>query len=225
MAPQNTHSDGMTVLAPRGLRLAPAVRKRLQATGVYCQPAISIEHQHTAKRYVLRGSESGGAVAEIGSYCGFASEDGAPLPWLQPLDRIGVNGLHAIVVAPILVRLHVLRYRQTYDLLITRHVLRSTGTGARPRLDSSVIFHGRQGTLALELWGRDKGFRGLVAPVFYKRSGEEVAIPRAFVGAVHQTISGSCCIGCTHSHVLIPARELDKTEEGRQDGQTKSQAS
>jgi hypothetical protein len=225
MATQDTQPDGMTVLALRGLRLARAIRKRLQATGVYCQPAISIEHQHTANRYVLRGTESGGAVAEAGSYCGFAHEDGAPLPWLQPLDRIGVNGLHAIVVAPVLVRLQVFRYRQTYDLLITRHALRSTAAGARPRLDSSVIFHGRQGTLALELWGRDNGFRGLVAPVFYKRSGEEAAIPRAFVGAVCQTISGACCIGCTHSHVLIPPRVLDKAEEGPEHGQAKSQAS
>ncbi len=225
MATKNTQPDGMTVLALRGLRLARAIRKRLQATGVYCQPAISIEHQHTANRYVLRGAESGGAVAEAGSYCGFVCEDGAPLPWLQPLDTIGFNGLHAIVVAPVLVRLQVFRYRQTYDLLITRHCLQPTQMRARPRLESSVMFHGRQGTLALELWGRDSAFRGSIAPIFYDRGGEQVTIPAIFMRAIYQTVAGACCVGCRHSHVLVPPQETNRKEEGQKDGETEAQGS
>ena len=39
-----------------------------------------------------------------------------------------MNGVHAIVVAPVLIRLEMLRIERTYDLLITRHSLaRSAG--------------------------------------------------------------------------------------------------
>jgi hypothetical protein len=55
------------VLARRGLRLPPITLKCLRTTGIYCQPSVSIEHQHLAKKYVLRGVESGGAVAEVGA--------------------------------------------------------------------------------------------------------------------------------------------------------------
>src|SRR5579859_5679398 len=215
MRAKNVQLDNLQLLALRGLRLAASVRRRLQATGVYCQPAISIEHQQTAKQYVLRGVESGGAVAELGAYCGFVSEDGSPLSWLQPVDSVGVNGLHAIVVASNLVRVQVFRYRQTYDVLITRHTLMETGSGKRPRLANAVIFHGRQGSLALELWGRDAGFRGSVVPLFYSRSAEQLTIPAAFVHAVRQTVAGACCIGCCrHSHLLFPCQETIIKEAG-----------
>ena len=74
-----------------------------------------------AKRYVLRGVESGGAVADIGAYSSFVNAEGNTLNWLQRVDSIGVNGVHAIVVAPVLVRVEMLRIQRTYDLLITRH--------------------------------------------------------------------------------------------------------
>src|ERR1700728_2028412 len=56
------------VLTRQGLRLPPMTLKCLRTVGIYCQPSVSIEHQQLAKRYVLRGVESGGAVAEIGAY-------------------------------------------------------------------------------------------------------------------------------------------------------------
>jgi hypothetical protein len=40
--------------------------------------------------------------------------------WLHPLDGIGVNGVHALVVAPILVRVEMFRRGHTYDVLIAR---------------------------------------------------------------------------------------------------------
>jgi hypothetical protein len=49
--------------------------------------------------YVLRGVESGGAVADLGAYSSFVAEDSHALPWLQRVDSIGVNGVHAIVVS------------------------------------------------------------------------------------------------------------------------------
>lgn len=226
MRVNNVKLDSLQLLALRGLRLAANIRRRLQATGVYCQPAVSIEHQQNAKRYVMRGVESGGAVAELGAYCSFVAEDGSPLSWLQPMDSVGVNGLHAVVIAPTFVRLQVLRYRQTYDVLITRHTLTETGPGKRPRLDNTVLFHGRQGGLALELWGRDAGFRGSVVPLFFSRAGEKLTIPAQFVQAIKQMTGASCCIGCRHSHVLDPPKaEEPVIKEWRQtDGRTESKA-
>src|SRR5437764_11639809 len=97
--------DQREVLARRGLRLPSLTLKHLRSAGIYCQPSISIEHQHLAKRYVLRGVESGGAVADLGAYSSFADEHGVALGWLQRIDSVGVNGVHAIVIAPVLVRL------------------------------------------------------------------------------------------------------------------------
>jgi hypothetical protein len=139
--------DQREVLARQGLRLPALTLKHLRSAGIYCQPSISIEHQHLAKRYVLRGVESGGAVADLGAYSSFVDEHGNALGWLQRVDSVGVNGVHAVVVAPVLVRVEMLRVERTYDLLITRHNLVNTGAGQRPRLESSIVFYGRRGTL------------------------------------------------------------------------------
>ena len=45
--------------ALHGLALPASVLRALQKRGIYCTPGISLEHQHLAKRYVLRGVESG----------------------------------------------------------------------------------------------------------------------------------------------------------------------
>ena len=49
-----------------GLALPSNVLKALQKRGIYCTPGVSLEHQHLARRYVLRGVESGGAVSDMG---------------------------------------------------------------------------------------------------------------------------------------------------------------
>src|SRR3954463_741913 len=125
-APATTpkHSlDQREVLARQGLRLPALTLKRLRSAGIYCQPSISIEHQHLARRYVLRGVESGGAVAQLGAYSSFVGESGAPLSWLSRVQSVGVNGVHALVIADTLTRLQLVRVQRTYDLLITRHTL------------------------------------------------------------------------------------------------------
>ena len=128
------------ILARQGLRLPPITLKCLRTAGIYCQPSVSIEHQHLAKKYVLRGVESGGAIAEVGAYASFVDEQGNALPWLQRVDSISVNGVHAIVVAPVLIRVQMLRIERTYDLLITRHELTKSRHSRRPQLESSVLF-------------------------------------------------------------------------------------
>jgi hypothetical protein len=201
---QKSHLESREILARQGLRFPAATLKHLRTAGIYCHPTISIEHQNLARKYVLRGVESGGSVAEVGAYSSFVDEQGAPLAWLQRVDSIGVNGVHAVVVAPILVRLEMLRVQRTYDLLITRHSLATAASGQRPRLESAVLFYGRRGSLEMELWGKDTDFRGSVCPVFYSRSGETALLPGEFQDAVARITAAVCCVGCRHCHLLQP---------------------
>jgi hypothetical protein len=192
------------VLALRGLRLPSAALKKLQQSGIYCEPSISIEHQHLAWKYVIRGVESGGAVPKLGHYVGLADTNGQWLSWLQRIHAVGRNGLHAVAVAPQFVRLQMFRTEQTYDLLITEHKLEIPAEGRRPALRNKIIFHGIHGTLALELWGKDSHFSEQVAPAFFTRSGEPQLIPNMFREAVYRITAASCCVGCQHCHLLQP---------------------
>ena len=213
---KNAHShelDHRELLARQGLRFPAIILRRLGGAGIYCQPTVSIEHQHFRKRYVLRGVESGGAVADLGAYTSFTDEQGNALPWLQRVDTVGVNSVHAIVVRPTLVRIEMLRVERTYDVLITRHSLQTTILGQRPRLESSILFYGRRGTLEMELWGKDRAFCGAVSPAFYSRSGETVAVPAEFQHAVTRVSAAVCCVGCRHCHLLQPRALLSSGGE------------
>lgn len=200
----DVRSPETEILARQGLRLPSAVLNRLRSVGIYCQPTVSIEHQHVARRYVLRGVESGGAIRDLGAYTSFVDGNGEPLPWLQRVDSIVVNGVHAIGVAPVLIRLEMVRIEHTYDLLITRHSLAEMENRTRPRLESSILFYGRRGCLEMELWGKDGAFCGTVCPVFYTRSGEGVTLPVGFERAIVQMTTAVCCLGCRHCHLLNP---------------------
>jgi hypothetical protein len=192
------------ILARQGLRLPAATLKHLRRASIYCQPTISIEHQHLANKWVLRGLESGGAVEELGAYTSFVSADGRALSWLQKVDSIGVNAVHAVAIAPIILRLQMIRIGRTYDLFITRHAVASLAGNRRPRLESAIVFYGRRGTLEMELWGKDAEFNGAVCPVFYSRSGEVLAVPPEFGWAVARLTTAVCCVGCRHCHLLEP---------------------
>src|SRR5215472_10344473 len=52
----------------------------------------------------------------------------------------GVNGPHAVVVAPVLIRLDMLRNGSTYELLITQHQPSSADNGTRSQLESKICF-------------------------------------------------------------------------------------
>ncbi len=190
------------VLALRGLRLPATALKALHRSGIYCEPAVSIEHQQLAQRYLIRGVESGGAVAPIGAYCSFVDDVGFSLTALQRVDSVGVNGLHAVVLAPGFVRLQMFRIETTYELLITRHTLAAVEGKHRPSLQNSILFHGRQGILEMKLWDKDKQFQGLVAPVFYGRGGDQAQAPARFHDAILRLTAGVCCIGCRHTHLV-----------------------
>jgi hypothetical protein len=198
-APKRLNRD--EVLALRGLRLPAVALKGLQRAGVYCQPAISIEFQQATQGYAIRGVESGGAVARIGAYCGFVDGAGSPLAAVHSITSLTPNGLHAAVVSCALFRVQMLRVERTYELLITGHALVIPYGRSRPKLDSSVLFHGRHGTLDLELWGRDKALLGAVVPVFYTKRGEQAATPTYFFDEILRVTAGACCVGCRHSHL------------------------
>src|SRR5262249_10659033 len=154
-----------------GLRLPAVALRELRRAGIYCQPAITIEFQQGAGLYVIRGIESGGAVADIGAYCGFVSNNGVPLATLQAVNAIGANGLHVAVLSRALVRVQMFRAGTTYQLLVTDHSLVLREGKGRPVLRSSVLFHGKHGRLEQQLWGKDSRLCGILAPIFYSRSG------------------------------------------------------
>ncbi len=192
------------LLARRGLVLARHVLRRLDRVGIFVQPQVSLEHQHLAKRYVVRGVESGGAVSGLGRYVTFAGENGEQLSYLQPIDSIGLNGVHAIVVSPGLVRIEMFRAGRTYQLLITRHEPGQAENGRRPPLESTIVFRGANGFLDFDLCSGDRGSAESVMPQFWSRGGEVVEIPTAFAAAVQAATKGVCCIGCSHAHYLRP---------------------
>jgi len=166
---------------------------------------VRLEHQHLAHRYVIRGVESGGAIREMGHYVTFCGEDGEPLPYLHPIDAIGVNGVHAVVVAPVLVRVEMLRTGHTYELLITSYRIGEAENGHRPPLESQTLFRGVHGYLELELWGKDKESAGSVMPTFYSRGGELVQLPAEFQAVARAITRAVTCCACVHSHYLVAA--------------------
>jgi hypothetical protein len=188
-----------------GMALPAGVLKAHQKRGIYCTPGISLEHQHLANRYVLRGVESGGAVTDMGRACAFVAEEGLPLPWLQSIDSIAVNGRHAIILAENMVRLEMLRSGRTCELAITLHGLSRVPGRIRPQISSDVLFRGRDGVLPVDLWKEKyRPLRGKVTPIFYSRSGEVLPPPPQLEEAIRRITAATCCVGCKHTHVGVP---------------------
>ncbi len=191
--------------ALNGLELPASVLKALQRRGIYCTPAVSLEHQHLARRYVIRAVESGSAVSDMGRACAFVAEDGSPLPWLQSLHSIAVNGRHAIFLGEGMVRQEMVRSVQTYELAITLHSLLRVPGHKRPKIVSKPLFRGRDGVLAADLWKEEhRALRGKLTPTFYNRAGEVLPRPQQFEEAIRKITAAVCCIGCKHAHVGVP---------------------
>jgi len=152
-------------MAQRGLTLPEPTRKELRKTGIFCRATLAIVYQQHAKRWVLRGEESGGAVASFGHYVGFTTMTGQSLAWMQRVQNFMPNGIHAIVIEPELCRVEMYRFENTYDVLITKHSIFGLQNGT-PQFKSSIAFFRRAGTLSTELWGKDSAFRGGAMPRF-----------------------------------------------------------
>jgi hypothetical protein len=202
----------------RALRLPPSTVRRLGEAGIFARPEVSLEYQSLARRYVVRGVESGGAIPELGRYVTFAGENGEQLPWLQPIDSLAVNGIHAVVVAPVITRIEMFRAGRTYELAITRHRPSAAQNGTRPKLLAEEVFRGTNGYLGLELWGKDKALAGSVLPQFFSRAGETIEIPPPFVPAAKALAAAVTCVACSSSHYLTAPkapeeRALDSASE------------
>jgi len=195
------------LLDQAGLRLPRQALRMLKERGIFVQSSVSLEHQHLAKRYVIRGMESGGAVGDLGWYVTFARENGQPMDYLHPVDAIGVNGLHAVVIAPVLVRVEMLRKKQTYELLITEHRPGNSDEGKRPALEATVLFRGIHGRLELDLSGNDKSQSGSVMPTFHSLAGEQVPTPKRFREAIRAITKAVNCVGCSHCHFCRRPRQ------------------
>jgi len=189
-----------------GLRLSRQALRVLKERGMLVQAAVRLEYQHLAKRYVVRGLESGGAVGDVGRYVTFAQEDGQPIEWLHPVGAIGVNGLHSVVLARVLVRIEMLRKGRTYELLITQHRPGKPVDGKPPALETKFLFRGIHGRLELDLSGKDKSRSGSALPTFYSLAGEEVRIPKRFQEVTRAITKAVNCNGCSHSHFVRPPK-------------------
>jgi hypothetical protein len=185
-----------------GIPLPRRAIKILKERGIYAHALLSIERQELARRYVLRGLESGGSAGDVGRYITFSTKEGERVEWLHPVDSIAVNGIHAVTIGAELVRIDLLRKDRTYELLITEHHLSQIENGTRPQLETQILFRGVHGRLELDLSRRDKAQAGQVVPSFYSLAGEQVAIPERFVRGVRAVTHGVNCIGCSHSHYL-----------------------
>jgi hypothetical protein len=187
-------------LAVLGLRLSRQALRVLKERGIYAHASVSLEHQHLAKCYVVRGLESGGAAGDVGRYVTFTQADGQPVEYLHPVEAIGVNGLHAVVVSPVLVRIEMLRKGHTYELFITQHRPGAFSDGKRPPLETKILFRGIHGRLDLDLAGENGDQGGAVMPVFYSLAGEEFAIPKRFQDVIRAVTQAVNCEGCAHCH-------------------------
>ena len=115
------------------------------------------------------------------------------------------NGLHAVLLAkgPI-VRLDMYRFETSYDLLITSHTLVNEDGKPKPELETKPVFFHRFGVLDRELWGKDKMFRGAVAPQFFMSNGSEARVSHRYQQAVFKMTEAVTCTKCKHQHLLEP---------------------
>jgi hypothetical protein len=112
------------------------------------------------------------------------------------------------VIATGFISVDVFRMRNTYELLIAQHRVAETG-GARGRMESKVIFRGRQGYLPLELTGAAKDMAGQIFPEFFNKAGEPMEIPPALVAVVKAAVRGANCVACTHQHYVTAPKLAD----------------
>jgi len=192
------------VLGLRGLRLAGNDLEDPEDCGnLFCQPSVSIEHQQFGRKVRAAWRGIRGAVADLGAYCSFVEEPDKRSPGCQRRGQYrGQRRSDAgRCVHPSVWRLHVVRVRRTYDLLITKHVL-ATVEGAK--LAHVAEFHGvlRQAP-ALWRWICAVRIQDLRhrSPSFLsrRRTSKHSRILRGWVVRMH---GGGQLFGGRHSHCL-----------------------
>src|SRR5260370_2497651 len=106
--------------------------------------------------------------------------------------------------------------RGRYELAISRHDLSSLEIRTRPIVNSTLLFRGHQGTLAVELWKEEqRNLRGSISPVFYTPAGEIKTLPEVFEDAVRRITGALSCLGAKYTHVAVPPAPLSAQREPR----------
>src|SRR5258708_35940977 len=77
------------------LVLPKPMMAKLASLGIYCQTWVTAEWQDRAKRWVLRGVESGGGAEGFGRYISFFAAEGAGVGWVHEAERSGANAAGA----------------------------------------------------------------------------------------------------------------------------------
>ena len=77
-----------TVNTALGLALSRNAFRVLKNARIYAPAMVTLEYQHLAKRYVVRGLEAGGAIPDLGRYVTFAGLEGERIAYLHPVESI-----------------------------------------------------------------------------------------------------------------------------------------
>ncbi len=194
--------SGQQFTGAAGLALPRRAVRVFKELGIFAHPIVSVERQELAQRYVLRGLESGGSVGDIGRYVTFGDEEGHPLEYLHPVEAIGVNGLHAVVICQAFIRVDMLRKGATYETLVTMHWFNLVEDSHRPAMETQILFRGIHGRLELDLRGKDRSQAGRVVPTFYSLAGEPISIPEKLLPVIRAATKAVNCRNCSHTHYL-----------------------
>lgn len=168
--------------------------------GIYCQTWVTVERRQRSDCWGLCGVESGGATKTVGRYVGFFGLGGERLAWLQRLDRITPNGVHAVAVAESLLAVEMARVEETFQLLIASHEVGPGDGRKKLGVKTSVLYRGVDGRLPAAL--QQQG----LTPKFFTRAGEVKPIPERFVEAVGAITAAVSCFNCRHCHALVDGK-------------------
>jgi hypothetical protein len=188
---------------PGTLFIPQRLLRRFQKAGIKCFSLVET-HQRSDGQLVVRGIESGGAVINAGHYVTFCDDVGESVPGhCFYTQGLGFNARHAIVVAPSLVKIEMIREGHVYHLLITKHTPDPSKVGTlRPTSLAETIFYSSEGYLEEDLVQRDKGQRGILTPQFFSMAGESLSIPVEFMAATRAITGAASCVQCRHAHYV-----------------------
>jgi hypothetical protein len=165
----------------------------LQAAGIHAQARVTPVSQMSGN-YILRCEESGGGTKALGHYVGFVPLAGMPFISSRKLTSLGVNSIHRRIIAHMLIRFEVFRYKENFvHTFITLHRT-GTGSGGRAPLTRQTLFRGRFGEI-------DKNSNATFPS---EDGGEDLSIPSFLVPGFQAALLGTRCAGtagtgCQHA--------------------------
>lgn len=165
---------------------------------ILTRPAVRPVWHAASKRWMVTGEDSGGSRERIGHYIGFVPANSHAFVFAQPIQSIMRNTIHRRVIATGLVRAQIFRTQQTCEILATHHWIDeedATRVGVRPKIQYSVLFHGRNGIIDLDIQ----------ASFFFGRDGSLIEVPPFLDQLVATATRGVTCDGCNHVHMLAAA--------------------